>query len=132
VGGAGDGSHRVHVPTPLQTAPALGGEAGVGKFEIASYAGCGSVMTPAAINRLSYGGEESEEFLRIGSALIIAAPVFLAAGIAAETYVVAQKVFEDVSWCMTGALATFGGMIFLWYAVPLFLKARIRRAALPL
>jgi hypothetical protein len=59
-------------------------------------------------------------------------PVFLAAGIAAETYVVAQKVFEDVSWCMTGALATFGGMIFLWYAVPLLLKARIRRAALPL
>jgi hypothetical protein len=31
------------------------------------------VMTPAAINRLSYGGEESEEFQRIGLALIIAA-----------------------------------------------------------
>jgi hypothetical protein len=43
------------------------------------------LMTPAALHRLSYGGEESEEFLRIGSALIIAAPVFLAAGIAAET-----------------------------------------------
>jgi hypothetical protein len=90
------------------------------------------LMTPAALHRLSYGGEESEEFLRIGSALVIAAPVFLAAGIAAETYVVAQKVFEDVSWCMTGALATFGGMIFLWYAVPLLATAKSRRAAIPL
>jgi hypothetical protein len=56
------------------------------------------LMMPAALHRLSYGGEDCPEFLRIGSALVIAAPLFLAGGIATETYVVIQKVIDDVTW----------------------------------
>jgi len=38
------------------------------------------LMTPAALHRLSFNGEDSRTFLRMGSALVIAAPGFLAAG----------------------------------------------------
>src|SRR6195952_1318255 len=38
------------------------------------------VMMPAALHRLSFGGEDSEAFLRIASLLVGTAPVFLAGG----------------------------------------------------
>ena len=45
------------------------------------------LMTPAALHRLSFNGEDSRTFLRMGSTLVITAPGFLAAGIGAETFV---------------------------------------------
>jgi Family of unknown function (DUF6328) len=36
-------------------------------------------MTPAALHRLSFGGEDSQRFLRIGSIMVTIAPAFLAA-----------------------------------------------------
>jgi uncharacterized protein involved in response to NO len=80
------------------------------------------LMMPAALHRLSYGGDESEEFLRIGSALVIAAPVFLAGGIATEAYVVLQKVIEDAGWSAGGACATFLVIALCWYAHPILLR----------
>src|ERR1700688_1778085 len=38
-------------------------------------------MTPAALHRLSFGGEDSQRFLRMGSILVTIGPAFLAAGI---------------------------------------------------
>jgi hypothetical protein len=81
------------------------------------------LMMPAALHRLSYGGDESGEFLRIGSALVIAAPVFLAGGIATEAYVVLQKVIEDAGWSAGGACATFLVIALCWYALPILLRA---------
>ena len=46
------------------------------------------MMTPAALHRMSLGGEDSSRFLRMGSALVTVGPAFLAAGISAEIYVV--------------------------------------------
>src|SRR5205823_11846413 len=43
------------------------------------------LMAPAALHRLSFGGEDAPEFLTIGSAFVIAAPVPLALGIALDT-----------------------------------------------
>ena len=86
------------------------------------------LMMPAALHRLSYGGEDSEEFLRIGSALVIAAPFFLAGGIATETYVVLQKVIEDIGWSAVGACAAFLVIVLCWYALPVLLRASGKNA----
>jgi hypothetical protein len=81
------------------------------------------LIMPAALHRLTFGGDDSARFLRIGSGIVIAAPIFLAAGISAESYVVFQKVLED-----EGRSAIFAGVTFLaitacWYAVPLLMRS---------
>jgi hypothetical protein len=81
------------------------------------------LIMPAALHRLSYGGEDSKDFLTMGSALVIAAPIFLAGGIASETYVVLQKVLTDTAWSAMGGGATFIVIVLCWYAIPLFLRA---------
>jgi hypothetical protein len=88
-------------------------------------------MMPAAVHRLSYGGEDSQEFLRIASVLVIAAPLFLAAGIATETYVVLQKVLENSVWSVAGACGTFFVFMLCWYALPLVLKYKARAGKIP-
>lgn len=85
------------------------------------------LMMPAALHRLSYGGEDSKGFLRIGSAPVIAAPMFLAGGIATETYVVLQKVVDDVGESAVGAGLTFLIIVQCWYVLPLILKSTPRR-----
>jgi hypothetical protein len=83
------------------------------------------LMTPAALHRLSYGGEDSQSFLKIGSALVIAAPIFLAAGIAGELYVVMHKAFADEGWAAGGGIASFLILVLLWYGIPLWLRFRV-------
>jgi hypothetical protein len=85
------------------------------------------LMTPAALHRLSFNGEDSRTFLRMGSALVITAPCFLAAGLAAETFVVLQKVFPDAGWAAIGAVLSFVALISLWYALPAWLRVRLKR-----
>ncbi len=80
-------------------------------------------MAPAALHRLSFGGEDSEAFLQLGSALVITAPMLLALAVAAELYVVFDKVLEN---SILAALAGVGGwlvMIAFWYVIPLGLKS---------
>jgi hypothetical protein len=84
------------------------------------------LMTPAALHRLTFGGEDSSSFLRIGSAFVIAAPLFLAGGIALEAYVVMQKTYENEGWAATGGGACFLALLVLWYALPLALRYRTR------
>ena len=67
------------------------------------------MMTPAALHRLSFGGEDSAEFLRLGSAFVIAGPVFLAAGISAEFYVVFLKSFSVAPLAISGAVCSIFG-----------------------
>jgi hypothetical protein len=85
------------------------------------------LITPAALHRLSFNGEDSGEFLRMGSALVIAAPCFLAAGIAAETFVVLHKVSGNTDWAALAALVSFVALIMLWYAIPAWLRMRVKR-----
>ena len=83
------------------------------------------LMTPAALHRLSYGGEDSQNFLKIGSALVIAAPLFLAAGIAGELYVVMDKAFADEGLAVGGGITSFLLLVLLWYGIPLALRFRV-------
>ena len=85
------------------------------------------LMTPAALHRLSFGGEDSVSFLRIDSAFVIAAPLFLAGGIALESYVVMQKAEASQGWAAIAAGASFLVLFGLWYALPLALRYGARQ-----
>jgi Family of unknown function (DUF6328) len=81
------------------------------------------LMAPAALHRLSFGGEDSEAFLRLGSRLLIAAPMLLAVAVAAELFVVFDKILAN-SVC--ASIASFGGWLVMtafWYVIPLRLKS---------
>ncbi len=79
------------------------------------------LMTPAALHRLSYGGADSPRFLRTASALVTAAPLFLAAGIAAESYVVLGRI-ANRELAATCATASFLVLVGFWYALPLIVR----------
>jgi hypothetical protein len=82
------------------------------------------LMTPAALHRLSFAGQDSELFFRIGSGFVIASPVFLAGGIALEFYVVVLKAYAADGWAWAGACLIFVVLMTLWYALPLGLRYR--------
>jgi hypothetical protein len=81
------------------------------------------LMTPAALHRLSFDGEDSESFLHVASALVTIAPLFLATGISAESYVVLGKI-ADSKLAASYAAASFAVLIGFWYVLPLVLRLR--------
>lgn len=80
------------------------------------------MMTPAALHRLSFGGEDSARFLRIGSALVISGPAFLAAGIAAEIYVIFIKALDSPSGAVAAAATVLLTLAGFWFAWPMVLR----------
>jgi Family of unknown function (DUF6328) len=80
------------------------------------------MMTPAALHRLSFGGEDSPRFLRMGSALVTIGPAFLAAGVSAEIYVVFLKALSSARIAMTVSIAAAIVLAALWYVWPLALR----------
>jgi hypothetical protein len=82
------------------------------------------MMTPAALHRLSFGGEDSPRFLRMGSALVIAGPAFLAAGMAAEIYVVFIKALNSTAAASSASIAALLILVGFWYGWPLALRAK--------
>jgi hypothetical protein len=84
------------------------------------------LIMPAALHRLTFGGDDSAKFLRIGSGIVIVAPIFLAAGISTESYVVFQKVIGDEGQSAITAVAALFAITACWYAVPLLIRSRHR------
>jgi hypothetical protein len=85
------------------------------------------LMTPAALHRISYAGEDTNSFLRLGSAFVIAAPAALSFGIAGDLFVAAYK-SSDSAWL--AAIIAAGSLVLLavfWFALPLYLRAVRRR-----
>ena len=80
------------------------------------------LMTPAALHRLAFDGADSESFLRAASALVVTAPFFLAAGVAAESYVILRKLTDSNIAAATYAAMSFAVLIGFWYALPIFLS----------
>jgi Family of unknown function (DUF6328) len=83
------------------------------------------LMAPAAFHRIAFAGEDSEEFHRIGSWLIVAATVPLAAGIAGDVYVAVGKVAEPGALSFAAALAVMLVLVVLWYAQPYALRRKL-------
>ncbi len=80
------------------------------------------LMTPAALHRLSFGGNESERFLRLGSAFVIAGPLPLALGIAADVYVVFFKISRSAAFALVASSVLLLAMLALWYFYPMWLR----------
>ena len=81
------------------------------------------LMAPAAIHRLSFGGEDTPRMLRIGSGLVTAALLPLSLGIAGDITVAVGKSLDSE------ALGVAAGLLILalllgWYAWPLLVRAR--------
>jgi Family of unknown function (DUF6328) len=87
------------------------------------------MMTPAALHRLSFGGEDSPRFFHLGSLLVTAGPAFLAAGISAEIYVVFLKAINSSEAAVTASIAAIVVLTGFWYAWPLVLRKSARLAA---
>jgi hypothetical protein len=85
------------------------------------------LMTPAALHRISFAGADTPAFFRLGSAFVIAAPVPLALGISGDVYVAAFKSLDSAVLATTVACGALLLLSLFWYAIPLYLRARIGR-----
>ncbi len=87
------------------------------------------LMAPAAFHRITFAGQDTEEFHRLGSALIVASALPLAAGISADFYVAVAKALESppIGMALAGLAAAI--LIGLWFISPLILRARRRDSA---
>ncbi|HEY7297440.1 MAG TPA: DUF6328 family protein [Xanthobacteraceae bacterium] len=78
------------------------------------------LMAPASLHRITFGGQDDPQFLKIGSTFVLAAPIPLAFGIALDTYVAGARALES----RPGGAALAGTAAFvllgLWYAFPLW------------
>jgi len=86
------------------------------------------LMTPAALHRLAFHGEDSPDFVTIGSVFVIAASVPLALAIAFDTYVAVHRSLESDPAAF--AAASFSALLLfsLWYAYPLWQRHSPARA----
>jgi uncharacterized PurR-regulated membrane protein YhhQ (DUF165 family) len=85
------------------------------------------LVTPAAYHRIVYGGEESNDFLRLGSKFILAATVALALGLSADVYVVIAKIAGSETPGVSAAALSLLALVGLWHASPWFIHARRKR-----
>lgn len=85
------------------------------------------LMAPAAFHRLTFGGQDSEEFYRLGSRLVVSGAVPLAAGIAADLGVAVERSLGSQLIAM--AIAIVVGLVLagLWFIYPLALRAKRAR-----
>jgi hypothetical protein len=81
------------------------------------------LMTPAALHREAFAGNDSERFLRLGSAFVIAGPLPLALGIAADAYVVFLKISHSATTAIAAGMTLLLAMVALWYLYPIGLRA---------
>jgi hypothetical protein len=77
------------------------------------------LIAPAAIHRLSYHGEDSEEFHRLGSLLVVLAAIPLTLGITLDLFVAARKATESESIALITSSLSFLIMAVLWFVYPL-------------
>lgn len=85
------------------------------------------LMAPAAFHRITFGGQDTEEFHRLGSALLIVSALPLAAGITGDFYVAVAKALDAPPIALALAGLAAATLLGLWYAYPLALRARQRR-----
>jgi hypothetical protein len=88
------------------------------------------LIAPVAHHRIVYRGEDSESFLKIASAYLVAATVFLALGIAGEWYLIVAKILRSELWGIVGAAASAMLCLGLWHVLPLIARSKHRDQAM--
>jgi hypothetical protein len=89
------------------------------------------LMAPAAFHRISYGGQNTEGFLRLGSGLVIGSAIPLAAAIACDLYVSVTKALGDPGLGIAIAIVASIALAGLWFVHPLVVRARQRGRSVP-
>jgi hypothetical protein len=84
------------------------------------------LISPAAVHRLGFGGLDDQRMHDLGSWLVTIALVPLAAGIAGDVFVAFSRMTEGGGVILAGA-ASFVLLAFLWYALPLAIRAKVER-----
>ncbi|HEX8559278.1 MAG TPA: DUF6328 family protein, partial [Pyrinomonadaceae bacterium] len=82
------------------------------------------LITPAAYHRMVERGEETEHFHRFASRMIIASLVPLALALAADVYVVVQKVTESQLVSVVSALVILAVFWELWFGLTLYRRTQ--------
>ena len=77
------------------------------------------LMTPAALHRIAFHGEDNEDFFRIGSGFVIAAALPLAIGISAAVFVVYYKVSQNMTLAGISGAVALCALLSFWYVFPL-------------
>jgi MFS family permease len=81
------------------------------------------LMAPAAFHRIVEEGEDSERLHRFASAMILAAMVFLPLGIAADVFVVADKIFRSTGTALLMSIVTLFIFLGWWFGYMFYKKA---------
>jgi hypothetical protein len=81
------------------------------------------LMTPAALHRIAFHGEDDASFFRIGSAFVIAASIPLAAGIAFDVAVVLFKVTERMSDAVVAGCLALCVLLGVWLVYPVWRRS---------
>lgn len=87
------------------------------------------LMAPAAYHRLVERGEETQDFYRLASRLVLSAMVPLAAGICADYYVVASKITSAPVFALVSALMLLVFFYGLWFGLTAYRRRNPRRTA---
>jgi hypothetical protein len=80
------------------------------------------LMTPAAVHRIAFEGEDDPGFFRIGSWLVVAGSMPLAVGIAADVAVVFFKATESASLAVSAGIGALVALLGFWFAYPLWYR----------
>jgi hypothetical protein len=81
------------------------------------------LMAPASLHRISFGGQDDADFVKIGSVFVVAAPLPLALGIALDTYVASGRALRSDAAALALAAAAALILVGTWYAYPLWRRA---------
>ena len=82
------------------------------------------LMTPAAVHRLGFQGEDDPDFFEIGSRLVIAASIPLAIGVAAVVAVVFFKTTGDTVIALGAGAIALVSLLAFWLVYPLWHRSR--------
>jgi Family of unknown function (DUF6328) len=80
------------------------------------------LITPAALHRIVWAGEDTEAFLGIGGALTILALLPLALGMSGDSYVVLARMSGSSRVGTASAAITLSFLLVLWFAWPFTLR----------
>jgi hypothetical protein len=78
------------------------------------------LMTPAALHRIAFHGENDANFFKLRSVLVIAASIPLAAGIAADIAVVFFKVTESMGSASVAGATALCVLLGVWLGYPVW------------
>lgn len=83
------------------------------------------LMTPAALHRIAFRGEDNPRFLTIGSGFVIAAAFPLAVGVATNVAFVFYRATQNDGVALLMGSLSLGLLLGCWYGFPLLQRARV-------